>query len=118
MRSFDMTEDMEFEVGGEKFKMRTVRPEVLASWEDTPIPDSAVEALKALDDRILLFIDNGDGSHDRWKALREREDSALSMGQLRAILEWGVEVQSALPTMQPSASARGRGKTAATSEAG
>lgn len=118
MRSFDNAEDLTFEVAGEQFKMRTVRPEVLAAWEDAPVPPTAVEALKILDDRILSFLDNGDGSHERWTALRAREENPLSMGQLQAILEWGVEVQSHLPTMQPSPSVRGRGKTAVSSTDG
>jgi len=118
MRSFDMQEDLEFEVLGEKFRLRTVKPEVLAAWEDEKIPENSAEALRLLDQRILIFLDNGDGSHERWKALREREENTLSMGQLQAILEWGVEVQSALPTAQPSPSVRGRGKTAASSAAG
>jgi hypothetical protein len=115
MRSFDIQQDLDFQIGGETFHMKTVRPEVLASWEDAPIPENSADALKVLDERLLIFLDNGNGQHERWKALREREDNALSMGQLRAVLEWMVEVQSTLPTEPPSPSARGRGKTATSS---
>jgi len=115
MRTFDITEDMAFEVCGEKFEMKTVRPEVLALWEDEETPESAVKALEVVDDRILAFLDNGNGQHDRWKALRENEDNSPSMGQLRGILEWMIEVQTARPTNQPSPSVAGRGRSAATS---
>ena len=118
MRSFDTTEDMAFEVCGEQFQMQTVRPEVLALWEDEETPETAVKALELVDERVLAFLDNGNGQHDRWKALRERETNSPSMGQLRGILEWMIEVQTARPTMPPSASARGRGASAATSQEG
>ena len=117
MRSFDLNEDMAFEVCGEKFTMKTVRPEVLALWEDEETPESAVKALELVDQRILAFLDNGNGQHDRWKELRERDENSPSMGQLRGILEWMIEVQTARPTNQPSPSARGRGASAATSAA-
>lgn len=118
MRNFDITEDMTFEVCDEKFEMKTVRPEVLALWEDEEAPENAVKALEVVDDRILAFLDNGNGQHDRWKALRENEEKSPSMGQLRGILEWMIEVQTARPTIQPSPSVRGRGASAATSADG
>lgn len=118
MRSFDITEDMTFEVCGEKFTVKTVRPEVLALWEDETDPETAVAALEVVDKRILAFLDNGNGQHDRWKAMREREDNSPSMGQIRGILEWMIEVQTARPTNPPSSSGRGRGAPAATSQAG
>lgn len=120
MRNFDQQQegDLTFQVAGETFTMQNVRPEVLASWEDAPIPESAADALKIVDERILLFIDNGNGQHDRWKKLRESEDTVVTMGQLRSVLEWMVEVQSALPTQQPSPSVAGRGRTATSSSDG
>lgn len=115
MRNFDVTEDMTFEVNGEKFEMQIVRPEVLALWEDEDAPDTGVKALEVVDRRILAFLGNGNGQHDRWKALREREINTPGMGQLRGLLEWMIEVQTARPTVQPSPSARGRGTSAASS---
>ena len=118
MRNFDLHEDMAFEVCGETFEMRTVRPEVLALWEDEEGPTSAVKALEVVDARLLAFLADDNGQHDRWKALRERETNSPSIGQLRGILEWMIEVQTARPTEQPSPSGRGRGKTVTSSEAG
>lgn len=117
MRSFDYTQDLDFEVCGEKFTCKTVRPEVLAAWEDAAIPETAVAALQVVDERILAFLADGNGQHDRYKAMREREENTPSMGQLRAILEWMVEVNSDRPTEPPSPSASGRGKSAASSTA-
>jgi hypothetical protein len=119
MRSFDITEDLAFEVCGEKFTMKNVRPEVLALWEDEDAKDapSGQRAVEVTDQRILAFLDNGNGQHERWKALREREQNALSIGQLGGILEWMIEVQTARPTKQPSPSPRGRGASAPTSAA-
>jgi hypothetical protein len=115
MRTFDITEDMTFEVCGEKFEMQIVRPEILALWEDEDAPESGMKALEVVDKRILAFLDNGNGQHERWKALRERDHKTPGMGQLRGLLEWMIEVQTARPTMQPSPSGRGRGPSAATS---
>ena len=41
-RDFDaeLSEDLEFVVAGETFKMKYVRPEVLAAWEDEPAAES------------------------------------------------------------------------------
>lgn len=116
MRKFDLTEDMTFEVCGEQFTMQTVRPEVLALWEDEDAPETAVKALEVVDTRILAFLGDN-GQHERWRALRANESSSPSMGQLRGILEWMIEVQTARPTGQPSPSGRGRGPIATTSPA-
>jgi hypothetical protein len=113
----DLSEDLEFIVAGESFKMKYVRPEVLAAWEDEPAADTSESALKQMDSRIKLFLDNSNGAIERWDALRAREDNPISMGQINDLLLWMVEVQSGRPTIQPSPSATGRGKTAASSKA-
>jgi hypothetical protein len=114
----DLSEDLEFIVGGETFKMKYVRPEVLASWEDEPVSDKSENALKQMDERIKMFLDNSNGALERWDALRAREENPIAMGQINDILLWMVEVQSGRPTIPPSPSATGRGKTAASSKAG
>lgn len=114
MKNFDLPQDLSFQVGGEQFTMVVVRPEVLATWEDAPIPETAVEALKLIDERVGMML-GSNGQIDRWMALRTRDENALSMGQLREVMEWMVEVQSARPTELPAPSGRGRGRTATTS---
>jgi hypothetical protein len=119
-RNFDQdkSEDLEFVIAGETFKMKYVRPEVLASWEDEPDAEKSEDALKQMDNRIKLFLDDSNGALEKWDNLRQREDNPVTMGQINDLLLWMVEVQSGRPTIQPSPSATGRGKTAASSKAG
>jgi hypothetical protein len=118
-RDFDQefSQDLEFKIAGESFKMRYVRPEVLASWEDESVSEKSEDAIKKIDERIKLFLDQSNGSGERWDSLRVREENPVTMGQLNAVLMWMVEVQSGRPTPPPSPSAPGRGKTAASSGA-
>lgn len=127
MKNFDelRESDLEFVLGGETFRMKYVRPEVLAEWEDEEEPETetAAERIERVDNRIIGFLDsssNGDGkdSVTRYRELRAREENPVSLGQLRAVVVWMMETQTARPTEQPSALAGGRGKTAATSRAG
>jgi hypothetical protein len=69
---------------------------------------------RLMDDQILLFISNDE--HARWKDLRARDDKPVTIAQLNAILLWLMEEQTGRPTVQPSPSAPGRGRTAATSK--
>lgn len=113
----DLSEDLEFKVGGETFKMKYVRPEVLAAWEDEVAADKSGEALQQMDSRIKLFLDDSDDAIGRWDKLRAREENPVSMGQINDLLLWMVEVQSGRPTIPPSPSVTGRGRTVASSKA-
>ena len=113
----DRSTDMDFTVAGESFKMKYVRPEVLASWEDEEVAQNSEDALKQMDARIKLFLDDSNGGAKRWDELRAREENPVTMGQINDILLWMVEVQSGRPTTPPSPSDAGRGKTAASSKA-
>lgn len=119
-KNFDelLEQDLEFTIGGETFKMRYVRPEVLAAWEDESIDQKSDELLKRQDERIMMFLAGGAEDHKRWMALRERDENAVPMVQVNELLRWMVEVQTSRPTITPSPSAGGRGRTAATSKAG
>lgn len=119
MKNFDemLAKDREFTVGGETFRWRDVRPEVLTSFEPSTNgaePDDNA-AWRLMDDQILLFI--AQDEHDRWRELRARDDNPVTIAQLNAILLWLMEEQTGRPTVQPSPSAAGRGPTAATSKA-
>jgi len=117
-RNFDdvLSDDLEFVVRGETFRMAYVRPEVLAEWEDEEDADeSAAAAVTRLDKRVLAFMHPDD--RDRWTLLRAREEAPVPFVQLREILRWMVETQSNRPTETPSVSAGGRGRTAASSSA-
>lgn len=121
MRDFDdmLTKDREFTVGGETFHWRDVRPEVLTSFQPSENGSGGEEdpnhVWKLLDDQVLLFLEPED--HDRWGSLRARDDKPVTIAQLNAILQWLMEEQTGRPTIQPSPSAPGRGRTAATSRA-
>lgn len=117
-RNFDeeRQQDLGFIIRGENFTMVMVRPEVIGSWEDQDIPVKSMDAIAFTSDKIKQFISNSDGSHDRWDALRAREEDPISLGELNELLVWMVEVQSARPTRSPSPSSTGRGRTAASSK--
>lgn len=118
MRSFDLKDDLEFELHGETFAVKTLRPEVIAAWEDLEPSKTSLEAVKRMDDTILEFLADGNGQHEKWRKLRESDDPAITTGQMRAILDWIVEVQSARPTELPAPSPRGRGNTGRSSTDG
>lgn len=118
MKNFDemLAKDREFTVGGQKFRWRDVRPEVLTSFEPSENGDGDPNgAWRLMDDQILLFLEPD--AHERWKELRARDEDAVTIAQLNAILLWLMEEQTGRPTVQPSPSAPGRGQTAATSKA-
>ena len=114
MKNFDdmLPDDREFVVGGETFHWRQVRPEVLQAFEP-PKDEENVWAI--LDAQILLFVAPED--HERWLTVRKQDEKAVTGAQIQAIIMWLVEVQTELPTVQPSPSVVGRGQTAVTSKA-
>ena len=118
MKDFNdlLAKDREFRVQDEVFKWRDVRPEVLSSFEVDTNGDDPNAVWSLMDRQILLFIE--DDGHERWAALRAREDSPVTIGQMNALLTWLMEEQTGRPTESPSPSAPGRGKTRASSGAG
>lgn len=122
MKNFDdlVTKDREFKVGGETLRWHDVRPEVLSAFElsgngSDPEKDPS-GVWKALDEQILVFLHPDDRA--KWVALREREEDPVTIAQINAILLWLVEEQTGRPTVTPSPSDPGRGRTAASSKAG
>lgn len=118
MKDFDqeLDQDLSFTVQGQNFQMRYVRPEVLASWEDEPEDAKSEEVLKRQDERVLLFLATED-DRKRWTALRADTENAMPLVKMNEVIRWMVEVQATRPTNQPSPSAVGRGKTAASLKA-
>lgn len=112
----DVEQDLSFTIGGETFKMRYVRPEVLAKWEDEPLEDKSEDVLKRQDARIVEFLE-GEDAAERWAKLRARENDAVPLVKINDLLTWMVEVQTSRPTKPPSPSAVGRGRTAPSSRA-
>ena len=117
MKDFNnlLASERKFTVQDQVFSWRDVRPEVLTTFETDTNGDDPNAVWDLMDRQILLFIE--DDQHDAWKALRAREDKPVTIGQMNAILTWLMEEQTGRPTEQPSPSAPGRGRTAASSKA-
>ena len=117
MKNFDdmLAKDREFTVGGETFHWRDVRPEVLTTFDTDETPSGDLnDTWKVVDARVLQFLEPDE--HDRWRALRARDENPVTIAQLNAIVTWFIEAQTGRPTEAPSPSASGRTKTAATSK--
>lgn len=117
-RNFDelLKEDLSFTVRGQTFTMIYVKPEVLAAWEDEEDPDTALDSIENAHEKIKLFLTEDD--RERWDNLRAKEDQPITSEQLRAVLQWMIEVQTGRPTEPLSPSDSGDGSTAATSTGG
>ena len=121
-KSFDdlVSNERTFVVRGETFTWRDVRPEILTAFQPSESEEKKDEndnsgIWKQLDEQILLFLVPED--QERWLNLRAREDNPVTIVQLNAILEWLVGEQTERPTLTPSPSASGRGRTGASLKA-
>jgi len=115
----ELSHEMEFTIGGEKFIVHDVSPDVLMTMESDEEGEAAEEkgALDQVDEQILSFL-NGDGdSVERYKAMRARKENVVPLWKLLEFRRLLWETQSSRPTSPPSLSVAGRGKTARTSEA-
>lgn len=98
-------EERTFQLGGETFVARSsVRPEALTKWDSISDDMNVTDVLKATDDTILALIEDGDNAHERYTALRAREDDPLTVPDLVEVGTWLVEVQTGRPTEPPTAS--------------
>lgn len=107
MKDFDVERaeraqvDRTFKLGGETFTRKaTVRPEATEPWEGVTAVSTQTETLAAIDATIRNMIEPGDKNeaHARWKKLRQREEDAVSLGDLIELITWLVEEQTARPT--------------------
>lgn len=120
MKNFDemLAQDREFTVGGETFHWCYRTPEALVAFDPVASVDMESDnaGIQIIDNRIMQFLSDSD--QERWREVRSRtEEPLITLGQLKEIAEWLLEVQSERPTQAPSPSASGRAKTAATSKA-
>jgi hypothetical protein len=116
MKDFNdlLAQEREFKVQDQTFAWRDVRPEVLSAFETDVNGDDPNAVWDLMDRQIVLFLRAED--QKRWKELRAREDSPVTIGQMNAVLTWLMEEQTGRPTEAPSPSAPGPGKTAASSK--
>ena len=104
-----------FQVRGETFyRRKAVRLETLFQTEPQPL-ESDADAAAVLDRQILMYIEDRDGAHDRYRALREREEDGLGYRHLQDLKRWLIEEETGLPTTAPSASRNGREQSGAAS---
>jgi hypothetical protein len=112
-------EDRSFKIGGETFVRKVgVRPEVLAEYDQIGADTSATETLKIVDECILAMVENHDGSHERWSALRTREEDPVTLGDMQALVEWLIEEETERSPTQPSSPSTGGRKPTRTRSTG
>ena len=111
-------EDREFTLGGETFVRKpAVRPEVMIAYEDMTVEHSAAESLKVIDTLILAFLEDVDDAHDRYRALRARDDDAVNVRDLNEVIRWLIMESTKRPTSALSLSTGGRAENGTPSTA-
>lgn len=101
----------DFQIGGEVFVWKaSVRPEATKPWEDVTGMTPQAEVLGAIDQTVKNLIEPGvkGEAHKRWDTLRQREDDALSLGDLIGLITWLIEEQANRPTVPSSGSSNVR----------
>jgi len=115
----ELTHEMDFTIGGEKFIVHDVSPDVLMTMESDEEGEAAEErgAMERVDEQITMFLNGDKEQVERYKALRTRTENVVPLWKILEFRRLLWETQSNRPTNEPSGSATGRGKTARTSEA-
>ena len=112
--------DLDFVIGSQTFSLHILPANIVEVWadreEEVDTTDQAAFRQMCID-RIADGVADGNGSEERWRNLND-SSSAPSYGELLELARWVWEVQSDLPTMQPSPSTPGRGAVAASSKDG
>lgn len=111
-------EDRSFKLGGETFTHRpTVRPELMAAWEDIANETSATEAVEIMDRLIYAWLDTDADPTvvERFKALRLREEDPIGGGDLSKLVTWLYRQSTRRPTTPPESSSDGSGSNGTTS---
>jgi hypothetical protein len=118
MKNFDaerlaLTErDRSFQIGGREFTYRVgVRPEVLARYFDGSPTGDNMETIQIYDETIVAFLDpDVPGQEEAWKAVRAVEGKdAITLADIRTLIEWLIGEQAARPTGPLSDSSNGSG---------
>ncbi len=120
-RNFDELrekKDLAFVIGGETFALHLLPLPMIGVWterEEKVKTDDTEGFTQMCIDRVADAVDDGNGAGARWRELC-KSDKAPSYGELLELARWAWEAQSDLPTMEPSPSQPGRGKTAVSSQ--
>lgn len=114
------TEDRAFIIRGETFQIPHIHPNVMTRLQEIEAKLDSVETheqvLAIVEERLVLLLDDSNGSVERWQKLRADEANPVSYGEIMDISRRAVEMITGLPTMQPAPSVAGRGKTASSSK--
>jgi len=115
-----LEQDREFEFGGELFKFQyvhwTVLTAIVDGTGDNGREPTATQNVQEIVDSIPKFIDPENEGDKRMHALLSSTDKPVPIGQVNALYEWLLEVTSGRPTVPPSPSAPGPGRTAPSSK--
>jgi hypothetical protein len=111
------TRDRSFKIGGETFTRRlAVRPEAMEEFARMRKDDVDLAGFEIFDRTFYAFVEP-DG-HERWKALREREDDPLNYADIMDVCAWLVAEETGRPTPALSLSTSGQERSATTSTEG
>ena len=126
-RSFseETIKDRTFEIGGEVFKWRYPYWEEVTAWFDEDaqmLSDNDSPGLTATQNielavrRIETYLDPDGDSVKRWRALARRKTNPVPHWQFGDLYVWLLEVSGRRPTVTPTRSDSGPGKTTPTSK--
>lgn len=108
----DSDDARSFTLRGETFyRRKAIRLETLFELEQQPT-GSDEETAATLDRQVLVFIEDRDGAHDRYRELRAREHDGLGLRHVVELKRWLMEEETGLPTTAPSALRNGRDTSA------
>ncbi len=125
-RNYDQmrdAQDRSFTISGETFTVRRCSLQTMGELVQIEKDFAAAEDLTYLDiaefaqKRLRMLIDDQNGAVSRWEALVADESNPVEYGEIVDASKWAVELVTGFPTMPPSPSVVGRGKTAASSKA-
>lgn len=109
-------DQLEFTIGGEKFKLLpSVPPETMAAFDELS-GGTAADTVKGFDKFMALVMSEDD--HARWLKVRKEADPPLSLHDIETVVFWALEQITGRPTGASSSSGRGREKPKAMSRAG
>lgn len=93
---------IDFQIGGENFKTsQGGNPNDLVPLVTSVPGESLGDVLGQLDQAILSMVSDENDGHARWRSLRARADDPISLSDMRELVEWLIEQQTARPTVPP-----------------
>ncbi len=106
-----------FQIGGEVFTFRRgLRPEefseLIQEYADS-LDNAKLKGLErtAIVDRTIIRFLEVEEDGERWAALRQRDEDAITAGDMQKVLLWLIEEQTERPTTAPSSSGNGGATT-------